>query len=456
MTDTEGSGAVVKRRSDGSSRRVIVVDDDPEVLEILSLWLRAAAFDVVCCRDPARFELALADGADALVLDVHMGTTSGLQLLERARAAAPELPVLMLTRDSSVNLVVEAIRQGARDYLIKPVDRSALVAAVESAVSARSTRRSDAPNQDGLLGASAEMLHLRQRIAAVAPTDVTLLICGETGSGKELVARAVHQQSARAGGPLVAVNCAAIPETLQDSELFGHERGAFTGALSRRIGRFEQANGGTFLLDEVGELSPALQAKLLRVLQERTFHRVGGSNEVSTDIRVVTATHRDLRKDVQSGRFRSDLFFRLSVFELWVPPLRERRSDVLELAEHFLHTFALHHRRPVLVLGESARQALVAYDWPGNVRELQSAVEHAAILAKNGRIELKDLPKVAMYPVSDSTSARQAVTRVERDLVARALAESGGNATTAMRRLGMPRSTFYRRLRQYGLLPVND
>jgi DNA-binding NtrC family response regulator len=300
------------------------------------------------------------------------------------------------------------------------------------------------------------MLHLRQRIAAVAPTDVTLLICGETGSGKELVARAVHQQSARAGGPLVAVNCAAIPETLQDSELFGHERGAFTGALSRRIGRFEQANGGTFLLDEVGELSPTLQAKLLRVLQERTFHRVGGSKEVSTDIRVVTATHRDLRKDVQSGRFRSDLFFRLSVFELRVPPLRERRSDVLELAEHFLHAFALHHRRPVLVLGESARQALLAYDWPGNVRELQSAVEHAAILAKNGRIELKDLPKVAMYPVSDSTSARQAVTRVERDLVAQALAESGGNATTAMRRLGMPRSTFYRRLRQYGLLPVND
>lgn len=436
-----------------SDTTVLLVDDDPDFVEVVERWLRGAGYRVVTCTDDTRFAQVLGQGADLCLLDLHLGRRSGLRLLEEARALAPEMPVLMLTRDASVSLVVEAMRGGADNYLAKPIDRVTLLTAVEQAFARRRVRPSGAPAAR-MVGRSPAMARLRERIELVAANDVTVLVYGETGCGKELVAQALHESSARASQRLVALNCAAVHESLQDSELFGHERGAFTGAVSRRVGRFEQADGGTLFLDEVAELAPSLQSKLLRVLQERLFQRVGGSGEIRTDIRIVAATHRDLREEVRAGRFRADLFFRLSVFELRVPPLRERPEDIPDLADHFLRLVAARTRAAPKSISEAALKILAAHDWPGNVRELHSAIEHAAVLAGGGpTMDVAHLPPFlaeALAP-SQRRSARETVGQVERELLVQALADAGGNASEAMRRLGMSRSTFYRRLREYGL-----
>jgi DNA-binding NtrC family response regulator len=438
--------------------RLLVVDDDPTVADLARLWLSPEGYEVTHCDDGAHFREMLARvNPTVCLLDVHLGEFSGLTLLAQARAAAPNLPVLMLTRDVSIGIVVDAMRRGARDYLVKPVERDSLVAAVGAAVEARRAPVGPPSAGDGseplarLLGTSAPMLSLGQRILSVGRSDVTLLLQGETGSGKELVAQAVHMASARASGPFVALNCAAIPETLQDSELFGHERGAFTGAYGRRVGRFEQADGGTLFLDEVGELSPALQARLLRVLQERAFHRVGGASELRTDVRIIAATNRDLREEARLRNFRADLFYRLSVFELRVPPLRDRKEDIPALAHHFAAEAARRGSGPFTGFTPAAIDALVAHDWPGNVRELQSAAEYAAVLATGPVFDLALLPPSVLGNAGVTAVAREATEAGEREVLVQALAAANGNASEAMRRLRMPRSTFYRRLRQYGL-----
>jgi DNA-binding NtrC family response regulator len=434
------------------ARHVLLVDDDPAFTDIIEFWLKGAGCSVTTLHDEIGLDRALTRGPSLCLLDLDLGRSDGLSVLSSLRRTVPSLPVVMLTRDGSVSAVVEAMRRGAFEYLVKPIDRQALLTLVERVTVDVVPRTGPAAL---LLGDSKAMGALRERVAAVARRDVTVLVLGETGTGKELVARAIHAASARSTGPFVALSCAAVPESLQDSELFGHERGAFTGAHARRAGRFEQANGGTLFLDEVGELSPSMQSKLLRVLQERTFNRVGGSSEIPTDIRVVAATHRDLREEVRLGRFRADLFFRLSVFEVTLPPLRERGGDIGLLARHFAAALG---QGPV-VLSEEALDQLARYPWPGNVRELRSAIEHALVLASEGRIDVAHLPASisvgAPPPPEESapaSSAREAVAQVERALLVRALADANGNASAAMRQIGMPRSTFYRRLKEYGLL----
>jgi DNA-binding NtrC family response regulator len=437
---------------------VLVVDDDPTVAAIVSLWLGAAGYEVFSCDDGARFPEVLArTNPTVCLLDVHLGEASGLTLLAHARAANPDMPVLMLTRDATIGVVVDAMRRGARDYLVKPVQRDDLVAAVGAAVDARRCLGGPPLSSEAneplarLVGTSASMVALGNRILSVGRSDVTLLLQGETGAGKELVAQAVHRASARAAGPFVALNCAAIPESLQDSELFGHERGAFTGAHARRVGRFEQADGGTLFLDEVAELTPALQPRLLRVLEERTFHRVGGATELRTDVRIIAATHRDLREEVRQRRFRADLFYRLSVFELRVPPLRDRKEDIPALAQQFAAEFARRNGRAPSTFTPAALAALAAHDWPGNVRELKNAAEYAAVLATGPRFDVDVLPPSVFGAADAAPVAREAAQTSEREALVQAIADADGNASEAIRRLGMPRSTFYRRLRQYGL-----
>ena len=472
-----------------SSGVVMVVEDDPDQLALVSRWLSSEGFDVEEFRDA---ETALATLSTVLpevvCLDVNLPGLGGLEALARMRAHNPRLPVVMLTVDREVNSVVTAIQAGAYDYLPKPLDRTKLVTTIRNAVeryqmALRLThleREAEGKGYGALLGRSPLMQELFRQLDCIAPSDVTVLVHGESGSGKELVARALHEASGRRRGRLVGFNCAAVPESLEESELFGHEKGAFTGAVAQRKGCFEEANGGTLFLDEVAELSPTLQAKLLRVLQERTFRRVGGSTDIRSDFRVVAASHRDLAAEVTKGRFREDLFFRLAVFELEVPPLRARGDDALVLAERFLADAA----RP-LTLSPEARQVLVAYRWPGNVRELQNAIQRAAVVCTGDVVRVQDLPRrvqglaepearpgptasaraaeapnVAPNVAPDGAPAEAEDPRppgdgslrsMERAMLEQALLRTGGNVAEVVRQLGIGRTTVYRKLKKYGL-----
>lgn len=462
---------------------VVVVDDDPEVAMLVSRWLAAAGHQTLLAHDGASARSLLATCAPHLVLvDLDLGDSSGLDLIRWLRQGRPPCAVVMLTASAEVSDVVQAMREGAQEYLVKPVGRTRLLAAVDKALNdsgVRSLRQRtallDGEKVHGMVGRSPPMLQVHAHLTRLAQSDVTVLIGGETGSGKEVVARAIHSTSARANQPFVAVNCGAIPEGLQESELFGHEKGSFTGATSRRLGRFEQANGGVLFLDEVGELSPQLQVLLLRVLQERKFHRVGGDQEIPVDVRVIAATHRELSDDVEEGRFRADLFYRLAVYELEMPPLRDRGDDIMLLAHHMLEQLSQGNKGPLPRITPEVERILMAHDWPGNVRELRNTIERA-IVASGGVIRVEHLPprlqkvgqqveekpKAPPAPPPAQTSAPPPTrTRVrargqseerEREAIMAAIAAAGGNVSEAMRILGIPRTTMYRKMRRFGLL----
>ena len=469
---------------------IVIVDDDRDFVVVLERVLRRSGHRVeVFETGEACVEGLSRVLPDVVCLDLTLPGMSGLETLEHLHTTHPLLPVIMLTATSAVETVVAAMQMGAYDYLQKPMDPTRLQTAIKNAVEhsalmLRTTqleREADETRGYGqIIGHGPVMRTLFRQMDRLASSDITVLVQGESGTGKELVARALHEHSGRRRKPFVALNCAAIPETLQESELFGHERGAFTGATERRIGKFEQAHGGTLFLDEVAELSPALQAKLLRALQSRTFHRVGGNAEVQSDFRLLAATHTRLSELARAGRFREDLYFRLAVFELDVPPLRDRREDVEALAETFIAGVAGREgRRPSL--SPRALQRLMTYDWPGNVRELENAM-HRAVVACNGDvIQPEDLPPgvrhtptTAAAPVPSleeservlppqgggqlpiAGSAAWPVTTLniddlERAAIVEALRQSGGNATEAMKKLGMGRTTLYRKLKQFGL-----
>jgi len=453
--------------------RVLVVDDDRLHGQLMSRWLDHEGHVVSAVPSGSDALAALAVfRPDAILLDVHMAGMGGTETLRHIRAREPMVPVLMLTADGDVERVVEAMHAGAWDYLVKPVTRTKVSASVRNAVAqrelqlqVRSLTREAQPEAAycGLLGESPPMRVLYRHLDRVGPSDATVLISGESGTGKELVARALHAASARSKGPFVAINCAAIPEGVQDSELFGHERGAFTGAVERRPGRFEQADGGTLFLDEVGDLSPATQARLLRALQERTFFRVGGQEEVRVDVRVVAATHRDLWEETLRSQFRKDLYFRLAVYEIDMPALRDRGRDVQLLADHYLDRFARQFGRGDLTLTEDARAALQAHSWPGNVRELQNALERATLSAQGPWVGVSHLPqRIGNGGVSPSrppaavsrppeAAPGTTVAATEEALIRQTLAEVDDNVTEACARLGLSRSTLYRRLRRMGL-----
>ncbi len=441
------------------SARIAVVDDEPRMAEVLSMVLAREGYRTVPFTDPRRF-LKEAGDFDLVLTDLRMPHVDGLGVLEAVRAAAPTVPVILLTAHGSVDSAVSAMKQGAFDYLSKPIDNDALRALV-----ARALEMTRLERENRSLRATVKQRHGLDNIVAVSPAmegvlDLarraararsTVLVTGESGTGKEVVARAIHVHSPRVGGPFVAVNCKAFADGVVESELFGHERGAFTGASSARKGVFERAAGGTLFLDEIGEIGPDVQAKLLRVLQEREVQRVGGDRPISTDVRVVCAMNRDLRADADAGRFREDLYFRLAVIPIHIPPLRSRREDILPLASSFLSQLNQETGRALAGWSDEVEAFLLGHAWPGNVRELENTLERGVVLARGDRIQLEELVLGGRPAGAKGSSLQDVMDAAAKARIAEALRESGGVRVDAAKRLGVERTTLYRLMRRYGI-----
>jgi DNA-binding NtrC family response regulator len=444
--------------------RILIVDDEPVQRELISGFLKKQAFDVVAAETGARaVELFRQDSIDLILTDQKMPQMSGLDLLQAVRAINPEIPVILMTAFGSIEAAVSAIRGGATDYLTKPLNLDELLYRIRQVSDRyrlinenRELREAlrERHRIEGIIGESGQMLEVLSLVRRVAPSEATVLIRGESGTGKELIAKAIHFASSRASGPLVKVNCAALPETLLESELFGHEKGAFTGAVTSRQGRFELANGGTIFLDEIGDLPLHLQAKLLRVLQEREFERVGSSRPVQVNVRILAASHRPLEALLKAGQLREDLYYRLNVVPICLPPLRERRSDLSLLIEHFLRRFAEKNGKTIRGLTHEARDILLRYDYPGNVRELENIIERAVVLTRDDVIAIGDLPVTVQSPEVDGdqeTNLTVAVEALERRMIRDALARSDGVQTRAAELLGMGERALRYKLIKYGL-----
>ncbi|GJL48651.1 sigma-54-dependent response regulator transcription factor ZraR [Citrobacter farmeri] len=432
---------------------ILVVDDDVSHCTILQALLRGWGYDVALAYSGrAALEQVREHVFDLVLCDVRMAEMDGIETLKEIKALNPAIPVLIMTAFSSVETAVEALKTGALDYLIKPLDFDHLQTTLENALAHTREPASELPSvsasQFGMVGKSPAMQQLLSEIAMVAPSDATVLIHGDSGTGKELVARALHASSARSDKPLVTLNCAALNESLLESELFGHEKGAFTGADKRREGRFVEANGGTLFLDEIGDISPMMQVRLLRAIQEREVQRVGSNQTLSVDVRLIAATHRDLAEEVQAGRFRQDLYYRLNVVTIETPALRQRREDIPLLADHFLQRFAKRNRKAVKGFTPRAMDLLIHYDWPGNIRELENAIERSVVLLTGEYISERELPlAIANQPLPFVTErAIQPLVEVEKEVILAALEKTGGNKTEAARQLGITRKTLLAKL----------
>jgi DNA-binding NtrC family response regulator len=438
-----------------SQSRILVVDDDRTFRLSTSALLRQDGHQVVEAADgAAAVETLKNEHFDLILLDLRMPGLDGIGIVEVLRTWGHDTPILMISGYGTVDTAVSAIHAGADDFLTKPVEPDVLSVRVEALLSRRPTLTGGSDTLPrGMIGRSPAIRAVLEVVERVAPTDATVLVTGETGTGKELVARALHEQSPRASGPFIAVNCAALSEGLLESELFGHKKGAFTGAVKDRTGLFEAASGGTILLDEIGDVSPAMQHRLLRVLQERELTPVGAVKPVAVDVRVVAATNRDLRVEMEAGRFRDDLYYRLNVVRIELPPLRARREDIPLLAEAF---YARVDRRPHAGCSPLAMRLLQAYPWPGNVRELLAVLESSHIQAGDRRIEAQHLPEDVRgrgdgAPVDGERYRNERPPVDERTAIATALAEAGGARTAAAVRLGMSRTTLWRKMKEYGL-----
>ncbi len=447
------------------SPRLLVLDDEPRMVDILAMVLRREGYEVTSCTDADRaLEILAAEPFDLLITDLRMPGRDGLEVLRSARAESPELPVILMTAHASVRTAIAAMKEGAVDYVEKPFDNDELKALVRRALDltrlARENRylRAEVASRyalDAVLTDSAAMREVFDLARRAARSPSTVLITGESGVGKELVARAVHFHSDRVGAPFVPVNCKSFAEGVLESELFGHEKGAFTGADRARAGLFERADGGTLLLDEIGEIGPDFQAKLLRVLQERKLQRVGGGEERPVDVRIVAATNRDLRAEISAGSFREDLYFRLAVIPIHIPPLRERREEILPLARHFLQRWNAQLGREVAGWSEEVERWLLRHAWPGNVRELENALERGVVLARGERIEFDDLlvdPEAEDQPsTADGAGLQGFLDAAAAERIRAVLAEVGGVRVAAASRLGIDRTTLYRLMRKYGI-----
>lgn len=448
--------------------RVLVVDDDPAMTEVLVAGLRVREFDPVGKPGVEDAIEALRSGEfDVVLTDLLMRGPSGIDLCRRIAENRPDVPVLVMTAFGSLDSAIAAIRAGAYDFLTKPVELDSLALALDRAVQHRALREevkrlrreSGSVSFGDIVGQSSAIREMLELLDRIADTDSSVLITGESGTGKELVAKALHAKSRRRAKPFVAVNCAAVPEALLESELFGHAKGAFTDAKVARRGLFMEAGGGTLFLDEIGEMPLSTQPKLLRALQERTARPVGGLEEIPFDVRIVTATNRDLEADVESGKFREDLLYRLNVIPVHVPPLRSRGNDVLLLAQRFVEQFAAKTRKSVHGLSAAAGEKLLAYAWPGNVRELQNCIERAVALARFDELAVDDLSeKVRDYRrshvllVADDPSELVPLDEIERRYILKVLEAMGGNKTLAAQALKLDRKTLYRKLERYGVL----
>jgi two-component system, NtrC family, response regulator HydG len=451
--------------------KILIVDDDPGHLTTLKTIIRSWGYDVSTGDDG---EIAVArvksEHVDLVLMDVRMAKMSGIEALEEIKDYNPSIPVIIMTAYSSVDTAVDALKSGAYDYLIKPLDFEVLKLTIDRACEHAGLKEENKLlrmqlNTDleitNIIGKSPAMKELMAMLAMVAPSEATVMITGASGTGKELIARSIHFNSPRKDKPLVVVNCAAITETLLESELFGHEKGSFTGADKRREGRFMQANYGTVFLDEIGETSAAMQAKLLRVLQEKEIQRVGGEEILKVDVRIVAATNRDLEAEVAAGRFREDLFYRLNVMAINIPQLKDRRDDIPLLAHHFLEKYAEKNRKSAKGFAPMAMDMLLKYHWPGNVRELENAVERAVVLMTGDHITEKQLPLaiVQSYPDQQdletatplATDGNRSLEEIEKEAILATLDAAGGNKSETARRLGITRKTLHNKLKAYGV-----
>jgi two-component system response regulator HydG len=455
--------------------RVLIIDDNETMREGLGATVRRMGHEAVLAASGATgLEAFAKQGADFVITDLKMEGTGGLAVVKGVREHDPDCPVMIVTAFGTVETAVEAMRIGAFDFLQKPFAPEAVRLKVERALELRGEKRAreraeaesaalraDAAMPYGfgeIIGETQAMRAVFQTIEKVAPTDASVYIHGESGTGKELVARAIHARSRREPGPFVKVNCGALTETLLESELFGHEKGAFTGAIKRKLGRFELADKGTLFLDEIGDVTPALQLKLLRVLQEREFERVGGEETIKVDVRVISATHKDIRAEVAAGRFREDLFYRLHVVPCPVPPLRDRKEDIPRLVAHFIDKLGPRTNPAVKGISAVALARLGAYHWPGNVRELENAIEQSLVFAEGAEIDLGALPG-ALRGGAENTlavptgemSLPEILEDLERQLIQRAYDKSGGVKTETARLLGIKTSALYYKLEKYGI-----
>lgn len=462
--------------------RILIVDDEPDVHYSFRRLLANERLEILSASSGEEaLDLLERERVDLVLMDVRMGGLSGLETLEKLKEKHPRLPVIIMTAYGTTETAIESMKYGAYDYVQKPFDIPKLKGVIASGLSLSKTMREVVrfplsgrvpETGEAIVGRSEVMQELYKRIGQVAASDVTVLLTGERGTGKELVARAVYQHSRRARKPYLPLNCAAIPMELLESELFGHERGAFTGAQYRRIGKLEQCNGGTLFLDEVGDMPLATQAKLLRVLQDRTFERVGGSERIQVDVRFIVATNRDLESLIQEGLFRADLYDRLNVLRIHLPPLRERKEDIPLLVDYFLHRFRKEAGRNVKGISRKALERLVDYDWPGNVRELQNVLQRAVVLARGDTLGEQDIQLSAQEPLlireTELTELRRhlralfricrafkgnidVLSQMEKEIILEVLEETRGNQSEAARLLGINRNTLRNKMRIYGL-----
>ena len=462
-------------------KRVLVADDELNMRRVLEAMLRREGYDVITAANgvEAMGGMGTKGGIHTVITDLKMPGLDGMGLLKRLSAEYPDVPVVMITAHGSVESAVEAVKLGAFDYLEKPFEQEQIRQVVAKALNTYALARRDArpeePSGHGrfrLVGQSPAIRTIYGVVEKVANTPSTVLISGESGTGKELIARALHENSSRHAGPFIKINCAAIPKTLMESELFGYDKGAFTGAVGAKPGRFELAHGGTLFLDEIGEIPIEMQVKLLRVLQESEFERVGGIKTIKVDVRLVTATNRDLLAEVGAGAFREDLFYRLNVVPIHIPPLRERREDIPLLADHFIAKFNDRLKKEIAAITPEAVERLVAYQWPGNIRELENLMERTVLFCEGPEIRVSDLPpevagaaapqpsSVAHAPGEETLrpapeSLKEAVRaeteRVERELIQRALDATGGNVTQAARKLKISRKSLQTKMKELGL-----
>ncbi len=483
--------------AEAEGSRVLIADDELNMRRVLEAILRREGYEVLTAANGVEALGRMSPGVNAVITDLKMPGLDGMSLLKRLSSDYPDVPVVMITAHGSVENAVEAVKLGAFDYLEKPFEQEQIRQIVAKALKTHAFARRDARPEEPagrgrfrLVGESAAIAQVYAVIDKVADTPSTVLISGESGTGKELIARALHENSARAGGPFIKINCAAIPKALMESELFGYEKGAFTGAVGAKPGRFELAHGGTLFLDEIGEIPVEMQVKLLRVLQESEFERVGGIKTIKVDVRLVTATNRDLLQEIGTGNFREDLYYRLNVVPIHIPPLRERRADIGLLVDHFIAKFNERLKKDITGVERDAVSRLMAYNWPGNIRELENMIERTMLFCEAATIRASDLPpelaapavapqapspaaaagvsSLSSAPAAEDRSAstgapptpappslkeavRAETERVERELIQRALDETGGNVTQAARKLKISRKGLQTKMKELGL-----
>ena len=453
--------------SQTEKKKILIVDDDAGHRLMLKATLESKDYQIFEAEDGDQ-AVAMVEKQffDLILLDLKMKRMSGLEALQAIKKISPAIPVLIMTAYASVKTAVQGLKLGAFDYMVKPLDMDEVLLNIEKALNFQQMKIENKVLKERLnlefdfsaiIGRSKKMREVFEVLAMAAPSDATILILGESGTGKELIANAIHQNSLRKDKPFVKVNCAALAENLLESELFGHEKGAFTGAVARRLGRFEQADGGTLFLDEIGDMSLATQAKILRVLQEGEFERLGGEKTLKVDVRVIAATNKNLEEEVEKGTFRKDLFFRLSVVPVHLPALRERKEDIPVLAEHFLKKYAEKNNRLLRGFTPQAMDLLMRYDWPGNVRELENVIERAVILSREQFITPEALPaNVRMVDAKNNESLAEglvgrSIKEVEKELIIKTLEQTGHNITRAAEILGLTRRGLQYKLKELGL-----